>query len=271
MLRAMNHMTMAKASYASLLSVAVQTGCTGVEVRSDLDGDLFDSKESALAGCEARDQGLRILAVSEVSAFNDMSNRAFESVEQLAIVAKACGAEAISLIPRNDGIGIASAERTKCLRETIIKFAPIFEHNNLMGYIEPLGFAQSSLRSKTEVVQVLEDLALTKRFKLVHDTFHHHLAGDGPVFPNHTGIVHISGVVDKNVPTEQLRDDHRVLIDQNDVLNNLAQLNELMTNGYAGPISVEAFSSEVHELKNPKAALSASFDYIESNLPMATA
>ena len=33
-------------------------------------------------------------------------------------------------------------------------------------------------------------------FRLVHDTFHHHLAGEAAIFPELTGLVHISGVDD---------------------------------------------------------------------------
>lgn len=259
-------MTVARVPYASLLSLAVETDCIGVEVRNDLDGDLFDGSEFALAGEAARDQGLRLLALSEVSAFNDMSDRAYESVERLAVAAKDCGAEAIILIPRNDGRAGTEKERIKCLRESIVKFAPVLEKNNVLGFVEPLGFEQSSLRSKTEIVDVLEELDLTDRFKLVHDTFHHHLAGGGAVFPKHTGIVHVSGVVESNVPIEQLRDDHRVMVDGEDILYNIPQLHKLTANGYTGPVSVEVFSPQVHNLKNPKAALLDSFNYIESTL-----
>jgi len=259
-------MTTARASYASLLCLAVETDCIGVEVRNDLDGELFDGSEFVTAGAAARNKGLRLLALSEVSGFNDMSDRAYQSVERLAVIAKASGAEAISLIPRNDGMATSKAVRIECLKETVIKFAPVLEQSNLLGYIEPLGFQQSSLRSKSEIVDVLEQLGLTDRFKLVHDTFHHFLAGDGAVFPEHTGIVHLSGVVDKNVPVEQLRDEHRVLVDERDVMNNVSQLNELTLNGYCGPVSVEAFSPQIHSLKNPVAALSDSFNYIDSGL-----
>lgn len=264
-------MTTARVSYASLLSIAVETGCIGIEVRNDLGDELFDGGDVSEAGQAANELGLCLLVLSEVSAFNDMSDRAYESVVNLAEIARACNAKAVSLIPRNDGIGVGKTERIKCLRETVIKFAPVLERNSVLGYIEPLGFEQSSLRSKSEVVDVLEELDLTNRFKLVHDTFHHHLTGGEVLFPKHTGMVHISGVVDKDVPIEQLRDDHRVLVDKADVLNNLTQLKQLIDGGYNGPVSIEAFSPQVHALKNPKVKLSESFNYIESNLAATTA
>lgn len=259
-------MTAANASYASLLSLANATGCIGVEVRNDLKTELFDGADAKTAGRLACEQGLRLLALSEVSAFNDRSDRAFNAVQQLSTIAKACGAEAISLIPRNDGIGTCADKRIVDLIETLKKFAPVLEANNLLGYIEPLGFEQSSLRSKAEVVDVLEAHSLTHLYKLVHDTFHHRLAGAGTVFPEHTGMVHVSGVTDNAIQVSQMGDVHRVLVNADDVLNNIEQLNELHAKGYSGPVSVEAFSPEIHQLRNPKVALSESFSYIESNL-----
>lgn len=264
--KAINHMTTANATYASLLSLANATGCIGVEVRNDLDAELFDGMDAKSAGSSARDLGLRLLALSEVPAFNDRSDRAFKSVQEHAAIAKDCGAEAISLIPSNDGKGGSADKRIADLTETLIKFVPVLEANNLFGYIEPLGFEQSSLRSKTEVVQVLEAHSLNHCYKLVHDTFHHRLAGEGALFPNHTGMVHISGVVDSTIEIGKLLDEHRVLVNDADVLSNLQQLDELHAMGYKGPVSVEAFSPLVHELKDPKAALLECFNYIESNM-----
>ena len=264
--KAINHMTMANASYASLLRVASVTGCVGVEVRNDLSSQLFDGLDAFSAGTAAKNQNLRLLALSEVSGFNDMSDRAFASVEQLASIAKECGAEAISLIPRNDGKGVAEVERKKSLSDSLVKFAPVLEQSNVMGYIEPLGFEQSSLRIKSEVVELLEELDLTHLYKLVHDTFHHYLAGGGPVFAEQTGMVHVSGVVDKSISAEQMLDHHRVLVDKADVLNNIAQLKALASQGYAGPVSLEAFSPLIHAVNSPQAALSESFSYIESSL-----
>ena len=262
-------MTVARATYASLLKLAHQSGCVGVEVRTDLSGALFDGQDAASAGAAATDMGLRLLALSEVSAFDDMSERAFESLQQLASTARECGAEALILIPRNDGKAGTNGNRLQCLRETLVRFAPELEENNLLGFIEPLGFEQCSLRSKAEIVVVLEELELTHRFKLVHDTFHHHLGGAGPTFAQHTGLVHVSGVVDKSIPANEMRDDHRVMVDDADVLNNMAQLNELRSNNYAGPVSIEAFAPHIHDLPDPQSAIDDCFNYIESNMTSA--
>ena len=259
-------MTLARFSLASVLDMAIETGCIGVEIRNDLGGELFDGKHAFEAAQLLKSKGLRLLALAEVSAFNDMSDRAFQATEQLAAIANECGAEAISLIPSNDGSGGDHTQRMRALRHTLVKLEPVLSENNVQGFIEPLGFTQASLRFKSEVVEVVEELGYSSRFKLVHDTFHHHLAGEKQTFPEHTGMVHISGVKEKKLSIENMRDEHRGLVDAVDVLNNVEQLNELHSKGYSGPVSMEAFSPQVHELADPKPALQKSFRHIESNM-----
>jgi 2-keto-myo-inositol isomerase len=104
------------------------------------------------------------------------------------------------------------------------------------------------------------------RFKLVHDTFHHTLAHGGPFFPDHTGIVHISGVVDQTVSVAEMRDPHRVLVTGGDRLDNIGQIAALKKAGWDGPCSFEAFSPEVHALAEPAGALRASMALIERGI-----
>ena len=60
----------------------------------------------------------------------------------------------------------------------------------------------------------------------MHDTFHHHLAGETEFFPERTGIVHISGVVDPDVAVDDMLDPHRVLVDDADRLENVPQIRD---------------------------------------------
>ncbi len=100
---------------------------------------------------------------------------------------------------------------------------PMLEAHDLIGLVEPLGFEACALRYKEEAVEAIESLGATARFKLVHDTFHHTLAGGGPIFADHTGIVHISGVTDPSLAVSEMRDKHRVLVTRNDRLGNIEQ------------------------------------------------
>ena len=132
----------------------------------------------------------------------------------------------------------------------------------LIGMVEPLGFEICALRYKAEAVEGIEAVGGKGRFKLVHDTFHHTLAHGGPLFPDHTGIVHVSGVVDQEVGINDMRDPHRVLVTKGDRLGNVEQIAALQAAGWSGPVSFEAFSPEIHALADPASALRASMDLI---------
>ncbi len=263
---ALNHMSVARMGFAELLDTAAALGCVGVEVRNDLPQALFDGLSPETAGAMARDRGLRLLAVAEVKRFNDWS--ADKAAEALALmrIARACGAEAVSLIPRNDGLGMGNGERQANLRVALRDLKPMLEDHGLTGLVEPLGFEICALRHKSEAVETIAALAAQDRFRLVHDTFHHTLSGGGPIFPAHTGIIHVSGVVDPELSVAEMGDEHRVFVDGRDRLGNIAQIRALRAAGFAGPVSMESFAPEVHALADPKAALARSFDFIRQEL-----
>ncbi|MBF9033077.1 TIM barrel protein [Rhodobacterales bacterium HKCCE2091] len=259
-------MTVARLSYAELLDLAASLGCVGVEVRNDLPQPLFDGRAPVEAGQMARDRGLRILAVAEVKRFNDWGPERAAEAEALIGIARDAGAEAVALIPRNDGLGLGNGERQANLRLALRGLQPMLEDASLVGLVEPLGFETCALRYKEEAEAAIRSLQATDRFRIVHDTFHHHLAGDGPIYPALTGIVHVSGVVDPKVAMPDMADAHRVLVDRADRLGNIAQVAALQAAGYAGPVSFEVFSPDVHALADPAAALRASMEFIREQV-----
>ncbi len=263
---ALNHMTVAKMGYRALLDMAAELGCVGVEVRNDLPQALFDGMDPAAAGELARAKGVRLLALAEVKRFNDWSDSKAAEALALMKIAQAAGAEAVSLIPRNDNLGLGNGERQAALRVALKALKPMLEDHGLTGMVEPLGFEICALRHKAEAVEAIEAIGGTGRFKLVHDTFHHTLAHGGPLFAAHTGIVHISGVTDQTVTVAQMSDAHRVLVDRADRLGNIEQLAALAALGWAGPVSFEAFAPAVHDSANPRADLVASIAFIRDGL-----
>ena len=259
---ALNHMTVAGLSFRQLVALARDLGCVGIEVRNDLPQPLFDGMDPAEAGAFVRENGLRLLAVAEVKRFNDWSEDKAAEALALMKIARAAGAEAVSLIPRNDNQGMGNGERQAALRVALKALKPMLEDHGLIGMVEPLGFETCPLRHKAEAVEAIEAVGGRGRFKLVHDTFHHVLAHGGPIFPEHTGIVHVSGVVEQSVSIADMRDPHRVLVTPGDRLGNIEQVEALQAAGWNGPVSYEAFSPEVHALDDPKTALRASMDHM---------
>ena len=263
---ALNHMTVAGLNFVQLVNLSADLGCVGIEVRNDLPQPLFDSMAPEAAGDLIRSKGLRLLAVAEVKRFNDWSLDKEAEAVALMKFAKAAGAEAVSLIPRNDNQGMGNGERQAALRVALKALRPMLEDHDLVGMVEPLGFEICALRYKAEAVEAIEALNAKGRFKLVHDTFHHTLAHSGPYFPEHTGIVHISGVVDPHVSVERMTDAHRILVDRDDRLGNVQQLAKLAELGWDGPVSFEAFAPETHASKHPKADIAASIAFIRNGL-----
>jgi 2-keto-myo-inositol isomerase len=243
---AINHMVAPRRTFAGLVELAAALGLGRVEIRNDLEGVAISDgtpadrlREKAAAG------GVRILAINALQRFNDWNDQRAEEATVLAGYARDCSAAALVLCPVNDaGYRISERERQENLRQALRALAPILEGAGVMGLVEPLGFASSTLRLKADAVEAIEELGLRDRIRLVHDTFHHYLAGEARMYPEWTGLVHISGVED-DLPLERLRDEHRVLVGANDRLGNLGQILALMED-YSGPYSFEPFAPSVH-------------------------
>jgi 2-keto-myo-inositol isomerase len=263
---ALNHMTAPKLGWEAFADLARDLGCVGVEYRNDLSGPLFQGTEPATVGTAIKARGLRFLALAEVKMFNAWSDAKRAEAEALMKIAVAAGAEAVSLIPRNDGVATDRAESRKVTELALKELLPMLRAYGLKAMVEPLGFAVCSLRYKDILADAIAAVGGLGTYFIVHDTFHHHLAGGGAIFPDLTGIVHVSGVVDASVSVANMRDPHRVLVDAQDRLGNLDQIAALYAAGYAGPISYEPFAPSVHALADARPALAASMEFIRKGV-----
>lgn len=268
---ALNHMTAPRLDWRGFAELAQALGCVGVEYRNDLPGPLFGGDDPAVVGAALRDKGLRFLALAEVKMFNDWSDAKAAEAEALMKIAVAAGAEAISLIPRNDGVATDRADSRRVTDVALREILPMLRAHELKAMVEPLGFAVCSLRYKDVLADVIDAVGGAGTCFMVHDTFHHHLAGGGQMFPELTGIVHVSGVVDAGVAVDDMRDPHRVLVDADDRLGNVAQIASLRSAGYAGPISYEPFAPQVHALRDALPALAASMAFMADGVAHQTA
>jgi 2-keto-myo-inositol isomerase len=263
---ALNHMTVARLGFVQMIDLAASLGCAGVEVRNDLPQPLFDGIDPATAGQMVRDRGLRFYALAEVKRFNDWSDTKADEALALMKIAKAAGAEGVSLIPRNDGQALGNGERQAHLRVALKALKPMLEDYGLTGFVEPLGFAICALRYKTEAVEAIESLGAAGRFKLIHDTFHHAVAHETMLFPDHTGMIHISGVADPAPTLDTMNDAHRGLVDGADRIDNLGQIAALQAAGCTAPLSFEAFDPAVIHAASPAPGLAASIQFIRDRL-----
>ena len=270
---AINHMVAPRNTFAELVALTRALGLEALEIRNDLEGvPIADGTDPARIRDEAQAGGVRILSINALQRFNDWSDARAEEAAALAGYARDCGAEALVLCPVNDvSYRLSETERPAHLRQALRGLAPILAEAGIVGLVEPLGFAGSSLRLKAEAIAAIDELGQGERFRLVHDTFHHHLAGETRMFPERTGLVHISGVEDRALPLSRIRDEHRVLVGPEDILGNLAQIRALLAAGYSGPYSFEPFAASVQANRDIAGALQGSMRYITGELARAAA
>jgi 2-keto-myo-inositol isomerase len=267
---ALNHITAPGLDSVRFIDLAAKLGCVGVELRNDLaDKGLttrvfFEGAEPTFVGSDAQGKGIRLLGLSEVYGFNRWSDDMKRKVELLIEQATASGAETISLIPSNDGAADSTEKRLSDLREALTAVLPLVQAAGIKALIEPLGFTTSSLRLKREAIEAIDAVEGNDSFRLVHDTFHHYLAGEMEYFPEMTGIVHISGVVDPEVKPENMQDAHRILVTKDDRLGNVEQIKALVSLGYKGAYSFEPFAAAVHSDPNLESSLRDSIAFIRN-------
>lgn len=258
---AMNHIAAPKIALPEFFEMAKRLGATEVEIRNDLP-NVMGTWAAADVKAAAEKAGVTILSINALYPFNVWSGELPAKAEAMADYAAACGAKALVMCPLNDGTPVAFDDLVAAL--TAMK--PILQARDLIGLVEPLGFPVSSMRQKSVAIEAIKAAGGEGTYKLVHDTFHHHLAGETEFFPEWTGLVHISGVTDPAVAVDDMLDAHRVLVDAADRLENIPQIKALEAAGYTGPFSFEPFAEEVHNVVNPEAALAESIAYVKAQL-----
>ena len=258
---ALNHIAAPTLSLPDFFATARDLGVTEVEIRNDLP-DVLSQWRPEEVKAEAQKAGVTIVSINALYPFNVWGGDLPARAEAMADYAAACGAKALVMCPLNDGTPVDFDSLVGAL--TAMK--TILDTRGLTGLVEPLGFPISSLRTKAEAIRAIEAAGGTGTYKLMHDTFHHHLAGETEFFPEWTSLVHISGVTDPEVAVDDMLDAHRVLVDDADRLENLSQIRALLDAGYDGPFSFEPFATEVHEAADPKGAIKASMAFVSAEL-----
>jgi 2-keto-myo-inositol isomerase len=245
-----------------------------VEIRNDLPGGaVIDGMPPAKAAELAQRHGIRILTINALQKFNlkaaQTKNQA--ELETLLELAAALHCTAIVMCPNNDTQDHRDA-RTR-IEETVgaLKaFGPSFAKQGIQGWVEPLGFAESSLSSIVVAGEVVKRSGYDC-YRIVYDTFHHYLGPDtekdivGTFASSQAGLIHVSGV-EAPIPKEKCRDEQRVLLSPADRMGSREQIARMISLGYAGDISFEPFSADVQRMSRDAlaAALTESIEYLRS-------
>ena len=261
-----NRISAPRIPFRAFTELSQRLGVKAIEIRNDLPGvEMVDGADAPSIGAMAREHGLVIRSINALQRFEQFdATRATEAMEMIAY-AVGCGAQALVLCPTNSLRDARSPEqRHTDLVHALKQLQPMLDDAGLVGLIEPLGFEECAVRRKSQAVRALQELGDSSTYRLVHDTFHHHLAGEGLFFPEYTGLIHISGVEDTTLAPSHMRDGHRVLVGAADRLGNAAQLNTLLNAGYKGYASFEPFAEEIAAAVDIEAQLAASMRYLRT-------
>ena len=268
----LNRILFPNANLEEFFKLSSQMGLIKIELRNDLPGTgiIAPYSPEQVKGLSEK-YNIKILTINALQKFNlgAVLPEVWQELKEMIRLAVAIDCEAIVLVPTNDVKDKRDSDVITQETVTALKaFGPVFEDNGIRGYVEPLGFAECSLRSKVSALQAIQESGFSN-YKIVHDTFHHYLGLDSDATlkndydVSYTGLVHVSGVV-SHIPSKQYRDDHRILITDGDRLKNREQLELLINLGYKGDISFEPFAKDVQEMEIEAlaAAINQSIDFI---------
>jgi 2-keto-myo-inositol isomerase len=249
------------------LKFTADLGIKYVEVRNDFtdQGVLDGLSDSALENAFQM-TGVKALTINALYPFEDVKvlKQNLERLQGLIAAAKRINCPQIVLCPLNDANDQRSpAQRADELVTALTAYGPLLAKAKIIGLVEPLGFAICSLRTKKAALQGMARCDYPESYQLLHDTFHHYLSGETEFFPQQTAMVHVSGVLaGKNKAA--ITDEDRILVTEDDIMDNCGQVAGLLKGGCTAPISYEPFSPQVRELPLPelKAQLQESIDYL---------
>ena len=268
----LNRILLPRVSLEEFFKLNADLELNKIELRNDLPGIgiIAPYSPEQVKGLSEK-YNIKILTINALQKFNmgAVLPEVLAELKELIRLSVAIDCEAIVLVPTNDTNDKRDSDVIMQETVTALKaFGPLFEDNGIWGYVEPLGFEECSLRSKVVGLQAIQESGFSN-YKIVHDTFHHHLGPDtddrlkNDYDISHTGLVHVSGV-ESQIASNQYRDDHRILITDGDRLKNREQLELLINLGYKGDISFEPFAKDVQEMEIEalKAAINQSIEFI---------
>jgi 2-keto-myo-inositol isomerase len=236
--------------------LAREAGLAKVELRNDLAGArVTDGLSPARAASLARNEGVAIISINALQKFNGkaVAGRVASDLQRLLELASTLRCPAIVLCPNNDPADVrdAATRRSETV-EALAALGRLFAGRGVLGCVEPLGFAESSLASVSAAAAAVKESGQSC-YRILHDTFHHYLGPDGSTDAGagcdvrSIGLVHASGV-ETQLAKELIRDEHRVLVSAADLTGCREQVRRLVELGYDGDISFEPFSPAVKGL-----------------------
>lgn len=228
-------------------------GLSKVELRNDMPGGkVADNLSNEQLNALATEFGIEIVTINALGMFNLLEDQTalLKNAEALLIQAKAIHSKALVMCPHCSASDRRSeVQKREDTLAALQLLAPLFKQYGVEGYVEPLGFGISSLRSSLLAQSIIHDSGAP--YKLVLDTFHHYLSDvtqpefDAQIRVEQIGLVHLSGVEDPRIKGA-LSDEERIMLSDKDRLASVIQVQNLERLGYQGIYSFEPFSSQLN-------------------------
>lgn len=241
-----------KLDLESFFRLVKRCGLNKVELRNDMpSGSVTDSLSHAQANALAAEYGIEIVTINALGQFNLLEDKAALLARAAALLAQAQAlhCRALVLCPNCDASDRRSeAQKREDTLQSLQLLAPLFQQYGIAGYVEPLGFGISSLRSSLLTQALIRDCAAP--YRMVLDTFHHYLSDvnqtdfDTQIQIDLIGLVHLSGVEDP-MSKGALSDEQRIMLSERDRLKSQTQVQNLERLGYRGLYAFEPFSSQL--------------------------
>ncbi|CAI1169877.1 Predicted sugar epimerase [Serratia liquefaciens] len=233
-------------------SLVKKCGLNKVELRNDMpSGKVTDNLSNDQLNALAEKYGIEIVTINALGMFNLLDDQAalLKNAEALLSQTQAIRSKALVLCPHCSAGDNRSEEQKKTDTLAALKLlAPLFRQYGVQGYVEPLGFGISSLRSSLLTQSLIRDSGAP--YKIVLDTFHHYLSDvtqpefDAQIQIDGIGLVHLSGVEDLRAKSA-LSDEERIMLSDKDRLESKKQVQDLERLGYTGIYAFEPFSSQL--------------------------
>lgn len=261
---ALNQIIAPESSFVDFIELTKSVDLSAIEIRNDIPLNLIEENNPRQIKDLSESHSIKILSVNALQKFNLWNEERLNELVELCTFSSLAGVEAIVLVPLNDGSVTNEVEQQELLEISLKEIEGVLRNFDLLGYVEPLGFQTSSVRKKSMVVDEIEKLK-SSRLKIVHDTFHHFLSGEKEFFPSMTGLVHISGV-SSEFSNFELNDNHRYLINESDMLENINQIRYFLKSDYNGFFSFEPFAKDLAKNDNLSNVIERNISYIEDCL-----
>ena len=248
------------------LALASGAGVEGVEIRDDVPGcELADGTPVAEIRARIEDAGLAVASINALHRFNDWTREREDEAAALAARARDLGAPGIVLCPVIDETaGWTEAEAADRLVAGLRGLAPILGDAGVIGYVEPLGMKGSTMNRQAQAVAAMREIGDGAPFQLCYDTFQFFRRGDDRLYPEHVGLVHVSGITRNDLAPGDLTEPDRGLVGDVDRVGNLVKIAALPD--YAGFVSIEPFDPAVQSDPDLAARLAESCALLRAGL-----